>query len=123
MNNEEINEKIEKKVINKNDLIDELSKELNMSKLSSMNIYMTFLNIIDKHLIEGDKIKLDIGTIYLTKKERHYYKRNKGQKIVSGQPINGHVVEGLSVKITFKSSRYKKYFSDPNSIKPILKSN
>ncbi len=106
-------------MVNKTDLVNELSEKLGKPKVECYTIYNTFLSIVDEHLKKEEPVKLDIGTIQVIKGTKKFYAREKGSLMTPGEPAKGHVVEGLSVRVRFKTSRYKRFFVDPTSIKPI----
>jgi len=106
-------------MVNKNDLIKELSEKIGKPK-TECYIYMNaFMQIVDEHLKNLEPVKLDIGTIQVFKGMKKFYAREKGSLLQPGVPAKGKVVEGLMVRVKIKTSRYKRYFVDPTSIKPI----
>ncbi len=107
------------KVVSKSDIVNELSEKLGKSKVECYNIYNSLLGIIDEHLKKEEAVRLDIGTIQVVKSMKKFYAREKGSLLAPGKPAKGKVVEGLMVRVKFRTSRYKRFFQDPNSIKPI----
>jgi hypothetical protein len=107
------------KTVGKSELIDELSAKLGKSKVECYSIYNSLLEIIDEHLKKQEAVRLDIGTIEVVKSMKKFYAREKGSLLTPGKPATGRVIEGMMVRVKFKTSRYKRYFNDPASIKPI----
>jgi nucleoid DNA-binding protein len=107
------------KAVGKGQLIEELAAKLGKTQVETLGIYNSFVQIIDDHLKKEEAVRLDIGILEVKRGIRKFYAREKGTPVVKGVPAKGRVIEAQSVRVKFRTSRYKRFFADPASVKPI----